>query len=425
MTLFNAQLTSAGFTRTSLTNIQAALNTIWKSAYGSNVDVDPRSADGQMIGGLAEMFDDLNGIAADAVNIANPNGATGASLSNLAYLTGIKRNAASYATAPATFTGTPGTTVPTTFTVKPSPDDGTTWKPVSSVTIGGGGTVAGTLQCQTLGPLPSGGPPLPNALTSIVTVTAGISAVTNALGTRGTSIEVDPNLRVRRQQSTAIASQAMTDGLQAAIKTLPGVTDAVVWENNSSDPKTVGGLTINANTVRVVVEVQASGASDPAYTSSSADPVANTIFALKSSGCGTQCAASRGITKAPLDALGVAHQILYDVATPLNVQIAIAISPRVNWPADGANQIKAAISSWIDGTNVVTGKPNRSIGGDDKGMLSWTDVVGAFIGTVPGFDFVSLSFSTDGGSTWTTSPASVTIPLLQFASITTILVNGA
>jgi hypothetical protein len=420
MSLFNAQLTTSGFARKSLAEIKAALDVLWQSAYGASVDVDPRSADGQMIGGLAEMFDDLNSIAADTTNIVNPNGANGAFLANLAYLTGIARNPANYATAPTTFAGTPGTHVPTTFVVK-STDDGTSWSPVAEVVIGGGGTIAGTLRCSTIGPLPNGGPPLPGKLTQIITVTAGIDSVTNALGTRGATAENDPNLRIRRQQSTAIASQAMTDGLQAALKKLPGVIDAIVWENDRSDPVTVGGATINPNTVRAIVEVETSGPADPTRTSSSADPIANTIFTLKSSGCGTQGT----ISKAPLDALGVAHAIKYDMALPLDVQISLHVSPRVNWPTDGADQIRALIASWALGTNATTAKPNLPIGGDDTGVLSWTDVVGAFIGQVPGFDFIDLTFSADGGSTWTTSPAPLTIPFGKFASIATILVNGS
>jgi hypothetical protein len=425
MTLFNVQLTTSGFSRVSLAQIVSALNAIWQAAYGADIDLDPRSADGQIIGGLAEAFDDLNGIAADTVNLLNPNGATGAMLSNLLYLTGISRNAASYATAPATFTGASGTPVPTTFVVK-STYDGTLWSPVGAVTIGGGGTVAGTLRCQTIGPLPNGGPPMAGTLTQIITVTAGIDSVTNAVGVRGAIIEGDPNARIRRQQSTAIASQGMTDGLQAAIKALTGVVDAVVWENNSSSPMTVGDVSINPNTLRVVVEVNDGGAADPVHTSSSSDPIANTILALKSCGCGTQ----GQYDKYPLDALGVAHTIWYDKATPVTVQVAVTIHTRTNWPTDGAAQIKALISSWSDGANATTGKPNLPIGGDDTGALSWTDVVGSFLGQVPGFDFQSLTFaiSTDGGSTYgtpTVSPANLTIPFKQFAQIASVLVNGA
>lgn len=430
MGIFNAQLTTAGYTRLPMTAIISALESIWTAAGGADVDLDPRSPDGQIIGILAEMFDDLNGMAATSLTVANPNGAMATMLANLAYLTGIARNAASYSTAQATFTGASGTVVPTTAVVKSTIDE-TLWSPTTTINIGGGGTQSGTLKCQTIGP-PAGGSVPAGSLTDIITpITspgAGWTAVTNDAGTPGYLQEGDPNLRVRRQQSTAIASQGTTDGLQAAIENLKdtngnpaGVLDAVVWENNTSTPLTIqtgSGATINPNTVRVLARVTGGSAADPTTTTSWADPIAKAIYNLKGNGCGTQGATS----KAPEDSLGVAHAISYDLATPLTVGIMITISRRVNWPTDGIRQIQAAIATWAAGSNAVTGKPNLQIGGDDKGMLSWTDVVASFINVVPGFDLVSTTFSADSGSTWTTSPNSLPVPFGNFVSIGVVFV---
>jgi hypothetical protein len=142
------------------------------------------------------------------------------------------------------------------------------------------------------------------------------------------------------------------------------------------------------------------------------------IFAIKGQACGTQGA----VSKAPVDSVGVAHPIYYDLATSLAVAIKITIVKRVNWPSDGVRQIQAAIAKWAVGSNPSTGKPNIKIGGDDNGMFSWTDVVAAFINTVPGFDLVSLAFSIDSGSTWTTSPNSLPVPFGSFVSIGSVLV---
>ena len=72
MSLFRNQQTAQGFSRVSLAEIIAALEALWKSSYGADVDLNPRSADGQVIGGMAEMFDDLNNGLADLVNVLNP-----------------------------------------------------------------------------------------------------------------------------------------------------------------------------------------------------------------------------------------------------------------------------------------------------------------------------------------------------------------
>jgi hypothetical protein len=430
MGIFNAQFTTAGFTRIPMTTIISALEATWTSAGGADVDLVARSIDGQIIGVLSEMFDDLNGMAAMSLNIANPNGALATMLSNLAYLTGITRNAASYSTAAATFTGASGTVIPITAVVKSTIDE-TLWSPLAQVTIGSGGTVTGTLKCQTIGP-PAGGSVPAGSLTDIITpITspgAGWTAVTNDVGTPGYLQEGDPNLRVRRQQSTAIASQAMTDGLQAAIKGLKnldgssaGVVDAVVWENNTTSPLTIqigSGATINPNTIRAIVQVTNGSAADPTYTTSFADPIAKAIFALKGMSCNTQGA----ISKAPEDSLGVAHPIHYDLATQIAVDIRISVARRTNWPTNGTAIIQAAIAKWANGSNSTTGKPNIQIGGDDQGKLSWTDVVGSFINEVPGFDLINLQFSSDG-STWTTSPNSLSVPFGGFVSISSVTVT--
>jgi hypothetical protein len=416
-TIFSAQLTSSGFTRASMLDIKSVIDGLYLAAYGSDADLGATSPDGMISGGLSEMFDDLNAVAEDTHRgLTDPNAATGQTLSGMANLTGCTRNSASYSTAPATFSGVSGTVIDTTKVVQ-STVDGSLWSPLATVTIGSGGTITGTLKAQVSGPPAQGAIP-PTTLTVIQTPVTGWASVTNAVGTPGVNIECDPNLRVRRQQSVAIASQAMTDGLQAAIKSIPHISDAVVWENNTINPIAIGdpGNVINANSLLVFVKPDGDASVDPSATSSSGDPVANTIFALKGCGCGTQ----GNVHKFPVDAVGVAHQISYSTATALNVQLQIGVRPVYNWPTDGKEQIAALISKWAQGSNAVTGKPNIQIGGNDRGQLSWTDVVASFLGQVPGFDFLGLSFSVDGGSTWTLSPASLSIPFGSFAQISVV-----
>jgi len=143
------------------------------------------------------------------------------------------------------------------------------------------------------------------------------------------------------------------------------------------------------------------------------------IFALKSHGCGTQ----GSFQKFVYDTVGNLHEINYDLATPLGVAIRIRVNTRYNWPADGSRQIANLITAWAVGNNPATGKPNIQVSGDDKGTLSWTDVLGSFVGLVQGFDFVGLWFSADGGATWTADGASLPIPFGSFVEIASIEVK--
>lgn len=420
-TIFSSQLTSSGFTRVSMLEIKSVIDGLYLAAYGADADLGATSPDGMVSGGLAEMFDDLNGVAEDTFRgLTDPNAATGQMLSGQMVLAGCPRNSAAKSTAPATFSGVSGTVIDTAKVVQSSVD-GSLWSPISTVTIGVGGTGSGTLQAAVSGPPAQGSVPA-GSLTIIQTPVTGWTSVTNAVGIPGINVEGDPNARVRRQQSVAIASQAMTDGIQAALKKIPHVVDAVVWENNATSAITVGssGNIINANSILAFVRIDGDASVDPAQTSSSEDPVANRIFTLLGGGCGSQ----GDVVKYPLDAVGVPHETSYSLATPMPIQIRVTIRKRYNWPTDGALQIESAIAKWAGGSNAITGKPNIQIGGNDNGELSWTDVVASFISQVVGFDFVGLSFSVDSGSTWTTSPASLQIPFGSFAQFSSVVVIG-
>lgn len=422
-TIFSEQLTSSGFARKSLTDIKDHVDGLYQAAYGADADLDAKSPDGQISGGLAEMFDDVNSMAEDTVTgLTNPNAATGTTLSGQMILTGCPRNAATKSTAPATFTGTNGTTI-TPSDVVQSTEDGSPWSPLTTYTISGT-TASGTLQAHDYGPPASGRVPA-GTLTVIQTPKTGWSGVTNAVGVPGYNVEGDANGRVRRRQSVAIASQGMTDGLQAALKTIPHVLDAVAWENDKGSLVTIGdpesGNTINAHSLRVFVRVDLGSSADPAETTSTADPVANMIFSLKGHGCSTQ----GNTTKYGVDSVGVGHEINYDLASSLSVAVKVTVRRRYNWPEDGVRQITNAITSWATGTNETTGKPNLQISGDDLGSLSWTDVLASFVHGTPGFDFVSLQFSTNSGGTWTTSGQSLPIPFGSFAEIASVSVEFA
>jgi hypothetical protein len=400
-----------------MTEIVAALNQLFYAAYGQDADLDPRSPDGQIIGGIAEMFDDLNGLAFDLwQSLANPNAAKGSFLSGMAYLTGIARNHASYSTAPATFTGTSGTVIPTTAVVKSTLDQ-TLWSPTTAITIGSGGTASGTLKCSTIGPPASGNVPagsLTQIMTPITSPGDGWVSVINSVGVSGYLQEGDTNLRVRRQQSVAIASQNMTDGLQAALQSMQteGVHQAVVWENDGDNPVAMNGGIIPPHSVYVVCAVEPGSDADPELPHAT-DLIANKILLLKSGGCST---AGRR-TKTAIDDQGHPHVIHYDDAEAVRVLVRIAIVKRASWQLDGADRIKAAIATWVAGTNADTGKPNIQIGGDGNGNLSWTDVLASFINTVAGFNFTSMQFSIDAGSTWLANGANVPIDFNKLASI--------
>ena len=418
MSLFNDALTPYGYTRVKMTDIITALNTLWTTAFGADFDTDPRSPDGQIIGGLAEMFSDLEGAVCDTyTGLANPNAATGTMLTNIAGLNGLKRNQGMASYVPVTLAGTPSTVIPTTTLLQSTLANGVTAKWSNLYTlipstgahtpgaiIGGGGTTSNVWAvCTVLGATkcPAGTP------ISILTVVSGLTSVTvTSDAVVGYLVEGDPNLRIRRGTSFGIATQGMADGLEAALNNLNSgadVAQAAVWENNTGVLQTfAGGGTINPHSIRVLVKLTQSG---------SATNVAQCIYNLAPPGCGID---GSTVDSTAVDEQGGHHTVAYDLATPLRVGVVVLVLTRQGWPSDGADQIASLVEEW------ASNPLNCPLGGNSRGELAYTDVMGAFLGKVPGFDLAGfLQLKQWNGSAWVISGGAtgLSVSFNQYASI--------
>jgi uncharacterized phage protein gp47/JayE len=430
MSLFAENITPTGYVRTPLTSIKADLEALWVAAFGADADLDARSADGQIIGGLAEMFSDLEANVADTYQgLANPNGATGQFLTNIAGINGLARNSGMASYVPVTIYGTPSTGIPADTLLQSTMPDGTTatWSDVytldpgtgvqtpGSVIAGGGAsantwavcTVDGATRCPAATPM------------KLLSVIAGLTTVTvTSDAMLGYVSESDPNLRVRRQNSFGLAARGPADALDAALNNMPAVvSQAAVWENNTGVTVSYpGGASIAPHSMRVIV-VMAPNADQ--------DLVAQKIYDLKPSGCGLQGAVTNG---SPVDEQNHSHPVKFDVATPLRVYVGISLATRAGWPSDGAQQIANLIGEWS------ANPQNHPLGGDSAGELSWTSVLGSFLGLVPGFDLVTSSQygSTPifgmvlGTTSWNTGSQNLPLTFLEYATIAAsdVLING-
>lgn len=412
MSRFASAISSTGWTRVPMTDIINDLNVLWATAYGASLDTSASSPDGQIIGTIAEMFSDLEGNGYDIYQgLSNPNGATGQMLTNIAALNNVFRNGGMPSSVPVTFTGTSGTVIPTGTLLQSTRADGTTaqWSqiytlsgstPVPGATVGGGGstsgawaicTVNGATQCLTSDTM---------KILSVVTGLTGVTIASNA--TTGYVSEGDPNLRIRRSQSFGMAAQGMADALDSALNNMPAdIVQAAVWENNTAVAQSFpGGGTLNPKSIRAIVVMQPGGV---------AQNVVNKIYAMKPPGCGMQGATTGTAT----DEQGNSHPIIYDVATPLVVDIRMQIVTRSGWPSDGATQIQNAIAAW------ASHPQNTPLGGSGTVGLPWISVLGAFAGIVPGWDFWAGGFGMELGSggSYQANGQSLPIAFNQYAQI--------
>ena len=424
MSLFTGAITPTGYVRVPMTgtnSIESALQTLWATAYPL-ADLDARSPDGQAIGGLSEMFSDLEGAVADLyAGLANPNGATSQMLTNIAGINGIQRNPGLASYVPVQFAGTPSTPIPTGTLIQSTLADGTIakWSNVYTLsggvqtpgaTIGGGGTsanawaictVLGAIQCPAATPL---------SLLSVIPGVTSVTVVSNA--TLGYLSEGDPNVRIRRQNSFGLATQGMADGLDSALNNMPAdVIQAAVWENNTDIVQNLpGGGTLNPRSIRVIVALQ---------SSPDVSRVVNKIYALKAPGCGMM----GGQTSIATDEQGNWHTILWDLAVPQRILVDVLLITRSGWPSDGAQQIANLIGTWSANAQ------NHPLGGDSAGQLSWTAVLGAFVGQVPGFDLINGGMKFGAATsppTWGDVGANYPLTFQQYGLIaaTDVYING-
>lgn len=412
MSRFASAISSTGWTRVPMTGIVLDLNALWATAYGASLDTSASSPDGQIIGIVAEMFSDLEGNGYDIYQgLSNPNGATGQMLTNIAALNNVTRNGGMPSSVPVTFTGAPGTVIPTGTLLQNTRADGTTaqWSQIYTLSggtktpgavVSGGGatsgvwgicTVNGATQCLTTDTM--------KAL-SVITGMTGVTV--DSAATTGYVSEGDPNIRIRRQQSFGMAAQGMADALDSALNNMPAdIVQAAVWENNTAMAQSFpGGGTLNPKSIRVIVVMHSSGV---------AQNVVNNIYAMKPPGCGMQGATTGTAT----DEQGNSHPIIYDVATPLVVGIRMQIVTRSGWPSDGVTQIQNAIAAW------ASNPQNTPLGGSGTVGLPWISVLGAFAGIVPGWDFWAGGFGMELGSggSYQANGQSLPIAFNQYAQI--------
>jgi uncharacterized phage protein gp47/JayE len=283
-------LDANGLTIQSLTEILDNHISNAKDIYGSDINVDPASPDGQALNILSQKDIDIRELLQLIYSSMDPDQATGIILDQRATINGITRSGATYTKTPVDITvdravslvGLDGSsdsaTIPSgVFTIKD--DAGTQWVLLVSVALTAG-TTSLSFRAVDIGAVLA----TVNTITTPVTVIAGVTAINNSSGVevQGVDEETDTALRIRRKKSLALSSSGYLDSIQAAILALDGVTACVVDENVSDVTDSNG---IPPHSIWAIVE----GGAD-------AD-IAAAIYAKKSAGSGMYGATSVVVTR--------------------------------------------------------------------------------------------------------------------------------
>lgn len=351
-------VTSSGFQRTRLDERLASLKEAVRAIFGPDINLDPDTIDGQMLGIFAESISNLDQLAEDCYQSFNPSSAAGLALSRLVQLNGIRRIAGAHSTASIRCVGTDGTIIPAGSLVS-NPATGVTFETLIESTIPSSGQIDINVRATEIGAkfAPAG------TLTKIDTPIYGWQTVTNPIdAVPGRNEETDLSLRARRASSTATPAQAVLDGIYGAIANIPDVRQCRVFEN---DQDTTDSNGLPPHSIYCVVE------------QGSAEDIAAAIWRRKT--VGTTMVGN--VSEVVSDSQGNPHTVKFSRPSDANVYVVINLTTRPGWPTDGEQRIKNALVEW--------GISDQSIGEE----LIYSRLFSP-INTVPGFAVDSLYIGT-------------------------------
>lgn len=231
---------ATGLTVETAAEITAFLDTNLQTIYGPDINTDQNSPDGQCVGILTQLGVDLRELIMETNDSFDPDQAGGVLLDQRCAINNIERIGGTYTDQPITLVVS-STVVLQGLDANFSNPNGTGF----TVQDGSGNQfiltdtttfTAGTYTNVSFRARQIGAVKVPiNTITNLVTIIPGVVSVNNpsAAITVGQNQETDAQLRIRRQQSVSLAAGAYTDGLRGVLLALAGVTEAVVYENNS------------------------------------------------------------------------------------------------------------------------------------------------------------------------------------------------
>lgn len=322
LTTLAAQVSLAGISAPSYADILASLKATFQGIYGSDVYLEADSQDGQLLAIFAKAVDDCNATAVAVYNSFSPTNAQGVGLSSLVQINGISRAVASASQADLTIVGTVGVTL---SGCRAKDTAGNLWA-IPDVTIPSGGTILVTATCTTLGAIAA-----PTAtITGIATPTLGWTSVTNlAPASLGDPVESDATLRARQARSVALPSVTILEGLTGALLALTGVSQAVVYENDTSTTDANGVL---AHSIACIVE------------GGNIVEVAQTILARKTPGTGTV----GSTTVVVHDAYSQSYSIKFSAPTSKAIKVGISLHSLAGYSSASADAIKQSLADHVN-----------------------------------------------------------------------------
>ena len=298
--------------------------------YGPTINVASNTPDGQWINALALSKLDMEQFAVSIYNSFDITQAVGVALDNLAQLLGLSRAAGTYTQTRVTITTSQSVTlnglnsISTPFTVSDS--NGNIYYLISSATLSNGINVL-NFQAANIGLVQA----IQNTITVIVTPTPGVLTANNPSEPYaiGNTQETDAQFRLRCQNSTAGIATRKAQAMYAALSAIPGVEQAVVYENVTATTNATG---VPPHSLW------------PIILGGTTIPIANTIYLYLGDGCGNKGSVQYNITQ--ID--GSIFPVYFDYAQQSQLYIHLNVESLISGYIDNA-----ALKTWISNNYIL------------------------------------------------------------------------
>lgn len=369
-------ITDKGLEIERLDSILTRLSQSMRDIYGSDININPDQADGQMIGIFAQGVADINEIIAGVYAMSDPTKAVGVWLDIQLKYVGLTRNKQDYSYLNnVAFTTTIGTVIPDGYTL--TDENGVEWQTVNAATATGT-SISMRLRSSEYGAfhISTGKELIPK------TVVLGVQSVlTTADSVLGRLQESDESALMRFLRSYSINNLDDREGLEASLLALNDVRDAKVYENYTGviDSRGVEPHSINAVVIGGLSE-----------------EIALKIINKKALGCGVQGSITETVFYKGMD-----REIKFDRSTQVDISVKITVvrrSSQIDVDQDlikrelsenqfliaedviagalycGANNSNYKVKSILLSTNTLTDQLVIPIGLREHGSISVNDV---------------------------------------------------
>lgn len=332
-----------GFIAPADSDILAGVYADWNAAFGGNLNItNPEAPQGQLATSQTAIISFCYQLFLQYINNIDPAYSSGRMQDAIGRIYFLERDPAEPTTVTATCSGLSGTVIPVGALALAV--DGNIYSCTEAGVIPAGGSIDLAFECITTGPIecPAG------TLTTIYRTIAGWDSITNANdGVIGRDVETRQAFEARRAASVALNAVNTNDAIRANVLNVANVLDAYVTDNPTGSPVTVGGVSIDANSLYCAVSGGASA------------DIADAIWRRKPPGCGMVGATSVTVTD---DNSGYSlpyptYTIKYQVPDALSIIFAVSIADSINVPANALTLIQAALlNAFIGGDG---GSPAR------------------------------------------------------------------